>query len=89
MTGGVISRASEATFAFIYNNPLLRAGAVDLPPEPIPEDVRPHLQALAENNIAYLILDKTMMDVEPWRAAFPFPPVYEDDLLLVYETEPE
>lgn len=89
MVGGVISRASEATFAFIYNNPLLRAGAVDLLPAPIPEDVRPHLQALADYNIAYLILDKTMMDVEPWRAAFPFPPVYEDDLLLVYETNPE
>lgn len=89
MVGGVISRASEATFAFIYSNPLLRAGAVNLPPAPIPEDVRPHLQALAENNIVYLILDKTMLDVEPWRDAFPFAPVYEDDLLLVYETDPE
>ena len=89
MTGGVISRASEDTFQFIYDNPLLRAGAVNLPPMPIPEDVRPHLHALADNKITYLILDKKLMDVEPWRTVFPFPPIYEDNLLLVYETDPE
>lgn len=89
MTGGVISRASEDTFAFIVNNPLLRAGAVDYDPKPLPDDVRPHLQTLADNGVTYLILDKTLMDVEPWRAAIPLSPVYEDHLLLVYPTSQE
>lgn len=88
MTGGVISRSQAETFAFIYNNPLLRAGVDDQPATPIPTDVRPHLQQLAENNIVYLVLDKTLLDVEPWRTVFPFPPVYEDDLVLVYATDP-
>lgn len=88
MTGGVISRSEPETLTFIYNNPLLRAGAADQPATPIPTDVRQHLQQLAENNIAYLVLDKTLMDVEPWRAVFPFPPVYEDALVLVYATDP-
>ena len=88
MIGGVISRSQPETFAFIYNNPLLRAGVNDQPPTPIPTDVRPHLQQLAENNIAYIVLDKQLMDVEPWRLAFPFPPVYEDQLVLVYTTDP-
>ncbi len=86
MTGGHISRAQPETFAFIYNNPLLRAGVADQPATPIPTDVRPHLQTLADNGVTYLILDKTLMDVEPWRAAIPLSPIYEDHLLLVYPT---
>ena len=88
MTGGHISRSQPETFAFIYNNPLLRAGVTDQPPTPIPADVRPHLQQLAENHIAYIVLDKTLMEVEVWREVFPFAPFYEDDLVLVYATDP-
>jgi hypothetical protein len=86
MTNGHISRSQPETFAFIYNNPLLRAGVADQPATPIPTDVRPHLQQLAETNIAYIVIEKRLLDEEPWRAAFPFPPFYEDDLVLVYAT---
>ncbi len=93
MTGGVISRASHDVFVFIENNPILRAGAVDSPRLPLPEDITPALQELAEANIHYLIIDKVLMrNVEDlylndWVSAFPFPPVYEDKLIIVYETD--
>lgn len=92
MTGGVISRASEDVFAFINDNPILRAGAVDLPPVPLPEDTNLALQELSEANVQYLIVDKILMEgdellhVQDWVDAFPFPPLYEDDLIIVYET---
>jgi hypothetical protein len=88
ITGGVVSRASTDTFDFIYNNPLLRAGAVDLEPVPIPDDVTASLEALAAVNVGYLVLDKTLLaeDIERWRSHMPDEPIFEDDLLLVYAT---
>lgn len=89
ITGGVISRAEPDTFSFIMSNPLLRAGAVDLEPTPIPDQPLPYLNELAEANIGYLVIDKTQIDnVEAWRQAIPLSPAYEDDLVLAYETEP-
>ena len=86
MTGGVISRPSESVFEFINGNALLRAAVVDLEPVPIPKDVTPHMRALARANVGYLVLDKTLMDVTEWRAAFPAEPVFEDKSVLVYST---
>ena len=89
ITGGVISRAEPKTFSFILKNPILRAGAADLEPAPIPSRPLPYLKDLAEANIGYLVIDKTLIDdVEAWRRAIPTSPAYEDDLVLVYETEP-
>jgi hypothetical protein len=87
ITGGVVSRASANTFDFIYNNPLLRAGATDLDPIPFPADVTAALQDLAAHHIGYLVLHKTYLDnVEIWRAKMPDEPIFEDQLVLVYST---
>jgi hypothetical protein len=87
MTGGVVSRSSSTMFDFINNNPLLRAGAVDLEPVPLPEDVISALKDLADHHVGYLVLDKTLLDdIEAWRAKIPLEPIFEDELLLVYST---
>ncbi len=97
MTGGVISRAGEDVFRFINENPLLRAGAVDLTPQPFPANAEQALNQLAEANVGFLIIDKallnesveegkSLLDVEDWRVAMPVKPIYEDDLLLVFAT---
>ncbi len=96
MVNGVISRADDTIFDFIYNNALLRAGAINpqLEPSPIPTGalLDEALQELADTNVGYLILDKTLMageevstDIEEWRNTLPLSSVYEDDLVLVYE----
>lgn len=87
ITGGVVSRATGEEFEFIYENALLRAGAVDLPPRELPDDIRSSLEELKQNGIAYVVLDKGQIDVESWRPSFPSPPIFEDDLLLVYSTD--
>ncbi|NKQ34722.1 MAG: hypothetical protein HF973_03805 [Chloroflexi bacterium] len=92
---GVISRSDPAAFAFIYNNPLLRAGVInkDTPITPIPADseLDAALQELTAVNVKYLILDKQLMTkngmgIEQWRNVLPLTPIFEDDLLLVYAT---
>lgn len=94
ITGGVISRSNPEIFRFMRNNPLLRAGSVNLEPIPIPEKVEESFSQLADVNVGYLILDKTQMalneeNMETWRAAILFEPVYEDNLVLVYKTNLE
>ena len=96
MVNGVISRADDTIFDFIFKNALLRAGAVNLQleePSPIPTGalLDEALQELADTNVGYLILDKNLMageevstDIEEWRNALPMSPIYEDSLVLVY-----
>lgn len=87
ITGGVISRSSLEVFDFIYGNPLLRAGATDIDPVPIPRNITAALRELAAHRIGYLVLDKTLMSNEnAWRARMPGQPVFEDNFLLVYAT---
>lgn len=97
MTGGVISRAGEDVYQFIYGNPLLRAGAADLPSQPFPSNAEQALEQLAEANVGFLILDKILLaeavekgellfDLEYWRSAMPVEPIYEDELVLVFPT---
>ena len=89
ITGGFIARPAAETLSFILDNPLLKAGAVDLEPTPIPSRPLPHLKELANANIGYLVIDKTEKnDVGAWRRAIPLRPTYEDEFVLVYETEP-
>lgn len=85
MTGGVISRPTPETFAFIEGNALLQAGRR---PDPgrFPADPLPALEQLAAAGVGYLVLDKSQMDVAFWHQALPLAPVYEDDLVLVYAT---
>jgi hypothetical protein len=93
MTGGVVSRAEADTFDFVHSHNLLRAGAVDLPPTAMPRDISNQLASLAELNIGFFIIDKTLLysnkTAEHWRLALPLIPAFEDELLLVYRTTPE
>ena len=88
MTGGVISRAGEDVFSFINQNALLRFGAADLETVPFPNDPTGALDQLAEENIGFFIIDKSLIDdVEVWREGLlPRAPIFEDNLLLVYST---
>jgi hypothetical protein len=91
ITGGHISRSEAETLDFINQNPLLRAGAVEMEPVPIPDNIEEGFRQLADVNVHYFIIDKNLMvwagrDFEVWRAAIPFFPIYEDDLLIAYKT---
>jgi len=63
---GVISRSDPTAFAFIYNNPLLRAGVInkDTPITPLPtgSELDAALQELTAVNVKYLVLDKQLME---------------------------
>lgn len=92
MTGGVVSRPEPGTFAFVRDNPVLRAGAVNWEPRELPINVSPALRELAAAGVGYLVLDKTLfdendLDLERWRRAMPVDPVYEDALVVVFPTQ--
>jgi hypothetical protein len=61
MTGGIVSRSEADIFNFINSNSLLRAGSVDIAPEPIPEDIGAGFRHLAAANVGYFIIDKQLM----------------------------
>lgn len=97
MTGGVISRAGEDVFQFTFNNPLLRAGAVDLPEKAAPTNREAALAQLAEANVGFFIIDKalldesyskgeSLLDLNDWRQFMVAEPIYEDDFIVVYAT---
>lgn len=97
MTGGVISRAGEDVFRFITNNPLLRAGAVDLVEKVAPTDREAALNQLAEANVGFFIIDKTLLNesylkgesllnLDDWRQFMENKPIYEDDYIVVFPT---
>ncbi len=92
MTGGVVSRPSAGVFDFIRNNPLLRAGAINWEPVPLPDDVSAAFQELAGAGVGYLVLDKphfaqNRLDLRAWRETIAVPPIYEDELVVVFATE--
>lgn len=94
ITGGVISRPREDVFRFIRSNPILRAGAINWEPAPLPTDATAALAHLARNGVGFLVLDKRLfqrhnLDLPVWRAAIPFAPAYEDDLLVAFPTTPD
>ncbi len=91
ITGGVISRPDPQQFGFIQSNPVLRAGAVNWEPAPLPPDLAPALAGLAEAGVGFLILDKALfqrhdLSLSAWREAIPVAPLYEDDLLVAFPT---
>lgn len=91
MTNGVVSRHDPEAFSFIRNNALLRAGAVNRPADPLPEDAAPALRELAQAGVGYLVLDKSYfeqqeLDIRSWRQRISVDPVFEDDLVVVFAT---
>jgi hypothetical protein len=100
MSGGMIARGDRNVFRFIEENSLLRAGAVDMPPLPFPNNANQALAELAEANIGFLIIDKallnaafsqgrSLLDVADWREAMSIEPIFEDEMLLVFATSKE
>lgn len=91
ITGGVTSRPDADVFQLIESNALLRAGAVDLEPKPIPADLTVSLQELAHYQIGYIVFEKQFLEAEQltdWRTAFLTDPVFEDEWVLVYSVVP-
>jgi hypothetical protein len=91
IVGGHVSRPPADAHAFVEGVPLL-AAAREGPPAPGElADVSRQLEPLAEAGVRYVIVHKDRTEaeaVEGWRRWFGFRPVYEDDLVLAYRTEP-
>jgi hypothetical protein len=90
IVGGHVSRPPEGAFLFIQSLPMLKNAPADKNP---PEDVLNvgnQLHTLSQAGIKYIILHKQHMSdktIESWRTWFDLPPHYEDDELIVYETD--
>jgi hypothetical protein len=95
ITGGVVSRHSLAAYAFLSSSPLLRAGQASQDPSspsPFPADLSAELSRLAKAGIGFLVIDKDLMVNEQrarWLAAMPVKPVFEDEQVAAYRTQPE
>jgi hypothetical protein len=92
MVGGHVSRAPVDARRFIESVPLLAAAQVGEPGRGMLDDVSRQLQPLAQAGVRYVLVHKDRAAdeaVEGWRRYFGFQPVYEDEVLLVYRTEPE
>jgi hypothetical protein len=91
IVGGHVSRVPVGALDFIETVPLL-AEAQKRPPERGElRDISRQLRPLAEAGVRYVIIHKdrtTDERGEGWRRWFSFQPVYEDDLMVAYRTEP-
>jgi hypothetical protein len=89
---GKIARPPREAFAFLERSPFLSqlhdANVMD----PNLTNVSSQLEVLAEANIRYVIMHKEFASSEQllsWRNWMTFAPVYEDEALVVYRTEPQ
>jgi hypothetical protein len=92
MVGGHVSRPPVGTYDFIERVPLLVIAQERAPGYGELADVTRQLKPLAEVGVRYAIIHKdrtTEERIEGWRQWFGFRPVYEDDLVLAYRTEPK
>lgn len=92
--GGHISRIGEDTFDFINNSQLLRTATIlDTSSEeiPFPTDLSYELSLLVETGVDFLIVDKQLLGglIQKRVQAIPFKPIFEDDLVAVYNTDPQ
>lgn len=90
MTNGVISRPTDATFAFVDSNALLRLRTVEWWAEspPIPDDMAGALDQLADAGVTYFVINKQFLrpkELDRWIAAMPLTPIFEDDLAIAYQ----
>jgi hypothetical protein len=89
ITGGAVSRRSDASLAFMRANGYLQAANLDEGGGEVPLDVSAQLAPLSAAGVGYLVLHRTWLaDEAEWRRRLPFRPRYEDELLLVYTTAP-
>ncbi|UCG23084.1 MAG: glycosyltransferase family 39 protein [Chloroflexota bacterium] len=90
LVGGKVARPPAEAFAFIESLPLLQAvNRGPLPPEDITRFSDQFAQ-LDEADVRYLVMHKRRFKGEQlpaWREWLDLPPVYEDDILVVYRTD--
>jgi len=87
---GHISRPSREMFAFIDSVPLLSQVNCRLDASITVPNVSEQLRLLAAARVPYLILHKEYLEPEQldaWRKWLAIPPIFEDSLLVVYETD--
>jgi hypothetical protein len=89
---GHVSRLPQEAFGFLDSTPFLRGLRPNSVMDPLLFDVSHQLQALADANVRYLILHKNRVkaeDVTEWRNWLVFDAYYEDEELLVFQTDPQ
>jgi hypothetical protein len=85
---GRVARVPAEAYELFNRIPLLSAWQKDILAKR-PPDLGPQLQAMAEENVRYIILHKDLAPPEAvtsLRNYFTLPPAYEDDQIAVYST---
>lgn len=83
---GTISRPAVDTFDFINRNELLYSTLMDTGDMTPPETLCTSLAELADRGVGFVIIEKHAFEPMQWREAFMVEPVFEDDLLMAYDT---
>jgi hypothetical protein len=92
MLQGKIARVPEGSSHYIDSNPWLNGLHYTQEMNPQLIDVSQQLAALADDNVRYIVIHKTLVGadrVAHWQRYLLTQPRYEDESLLVYATEPE
>lgn len=88
---GKTPRFPQGTFDFISNHPWLQALRASSTMPPGGTDVSRQLATLAQDGVRYVILHKNTahpLRLDHWRNYFLIPPLFEDDVIVVYPTIP-
>jgi hypothetical protein len=91
LVNGHISRPPASAFNFINENPITYAFANRLPLQGQTQ-LSAALAALAEANVRYIVIHREFLPPElatDWSAALATRPLYEDEYLTVFSTQPE
>jgi hypothetical protein len=89
---GHLSRPPQNAYRFLTEVPILSALLANQPPAWSERHIFSQLAALAARNVKYVILHRQRLapeKLEAWRDYFAFAPVFEDEQLVVYHTEPQ
>lgn len=91
MVGGHVSRPPVESIDFMVNSPFLYDMLYQREMDPALVDVTHQLHYLAAADVRYAILHKNFVSAEKiaaWKDWLTFAPLYEDDMTVVYRTEP-
>jgi hypothetical protein len=89
MVNGHVSRTPPNAYRFVDETLLLRAFEANEPPTWSERHLFAQLAPLADKNVRYVILHQRSIGPErldEWRDYFAFPPVFEDEQIVVYPT---
>lgn len=89
---GKIARPPREAFAFFQSSPFLRELRERNVMDPDLVDISHQLSALAEANVRYIVLHRdfaTPDQLRAWRDWLTFAPVYHDEDVIVYRTDPQ